>query len=211
MVDPGTAPAGMARSSFGSRDGAGVPMPPRCPPPGQSHPQAERLFRNCFRAAPPSPARALKINRLSAGRSDPRSAREPHAVAASPSARRAGISFTSMAEGRGPWTAGLLVDEAWAAYGEDRYREAVAAASRTVQAARELDDPVLLVRALWIEASALRLMGDSAFHAGGHPPQCRATWGGRPALPGHPRRPRRHLLGAERRAPRAGVVCAGCR
>jgi len=67
-----------------------------------------------------------------------------------------------MADGQGVWAAGLLVDEAWAAYSEDRYQEALAAASRAVEAAGQLDDLVLLARALWIEASTLQLLGDDA-------------------------------------------------
>jgi hypothetical protein len=65
-----------------------------------------------------------------------------------------------MAEDLGARAAGLLVDEAWAAHSEGRYRQAVAAASRAVEAAGQLDDPVLLVRALSAEAGALRLLGD---------------------------------------------------
>ena len=53
-----------------------------------------------------------------------------------------------MAEELGAWAAGLLVDEAWAAYQEDRYQQAVAAAGRAVEAAGQLDDLVLLVQAL---------------------------------------------------------------
>jgi tetratricopeptide (TPR) repeat protein len=67
-----------------------------------------------------------------------------------------------MADGQGVWAAGLLVDEAWTAYGEGRYQEALAAASRAVEAAGQLDDLVLLARALRVEASTLRLMGDPA-------------------------------------------------
>jgi tetratricopeptide (TPR) repeat protein len=65
-----------------------------------------------------------------------------------------------MTESAGVRAAGLLVDQAWAAYAAGRYREAVAAASRAAAAAGQLDDPVLLVRALDVEASALMLMGD---------------------------------------------------
>ena len=57
---------------------------------------------------------------------------------------------------------GLLVDQAWAAYEEGHFQEALAAAGRAIEAAGQLDDPVLLVRALQIEASTLRLMGDFA-------------------------------------------------
>ena len=60
----------------------------------------------------------------------------------------------------GAGAAGLLIDEAWEAYRQDRYGTARAAAARGVQAARQLDDPVLLVRALAAEAAALN-MGDS--------------------------------------------------
>jgi tetratricopeptide (TPR) repeat protein len=65
-----------------------------------------------------------------------------------------------MAEERETWAAGLLVDEAWDAYDDGRYQAAVAAAGRAVEAAERLDDPVLLVRALWVEADATKLMGD---------------------------------------------------
>jgi len=66
-----------------------------------------------------------------------------------------------MPEDLGAWAAGLLVDEAWDAYREGRYQQAVAAAGRAVEAAEQLDDLVLLVRALRVEASALRLWGDT--------------------------------------------------
>ena len=65
-----------------------------------------------------------------------------------------------MSEGLGAWAAGLLVDQAWAAYQDDRYQQALAAAGRAIEAAGQLDDTVLLVRALRIEASTLQLMGD---------------------------------------------------
>jgi tetratricopeptide (TPR) repeat protein len=65
-----------------------------------------------------------------------------------------------MAEEREAWAAELLIDEAWAAYREGRYQAAVAAAGRAAEAAERLDDPVLLVRALWAEGSALELMGN---------------------------------------------------
>ncbi len=67
-----------------------------------------------------------------------------------------------MSEELGAWAAGLLVDEAWAAYSEGRYQQALAAAGRAVEAAGQLDDPVLLVRALQVQAATLRLMGDYA-------------------------------------------------
>jgi len=63
-------------------------------------------------------------------------------------------------EDGGAWAAGLLVDEAWAAYGEGHYQHAVTAAARAAVAGEQLDDPVLLVRALSAEAIALRQMGD---------------------------------------------------
>ncbi|HTR91540.1 MAG TPA: tetratricopeptide repeat protein [Trebonia sp.] len=56
--------------------------------------------------------------------------------------------------------AGMLVDQAYAANWEGRYQEALAAAARAVEAAEQLDDPVLLVRALNVEATSLRLLGD---------------------------------------------------
>ena len=64
----------------------------------------------------------------------------------------AGWGFISMSEELGAWAAGLLVDEAWAAYREDRYEQALAAAGRAAEAAGQLDDPVLLVRALRVQA-----------------------------------------------------------
>jgi tetratricopeptide (TPR) repeat protein len=67
-----------------------------------------------------------------------------------------------MAEGVGSRAAGLLVDQAWAAIRDGRYPEAAAAAGRAVQAARHLDDLVLLVRALAAEGSALQMLGDDA-------------------------------------------------
>jgi tetratricopeptide (TPR) repeat protein len=67
-----------------------------------------------------------------------------------------------MAEDLGSRAAGLLVDQAWAAVSGGRYPEAVSAAGRAVQAARHLDDLVLLVRALAVEGSALSLSGDHA-------------------------------------------------
>lgn len=54
----------------------------------------------------------------------------------------------------------LLVDEAWEGIGQDRYPRALAAASRAVRIAEQLDDPALLVRSLVVEACALREMGD---------------------------------------------------
>jgi tetratricopeptide (TPR) repeat protein len=63
-------------------------------------------------------------------------------------------------EQAGAGVAGLLIDEAWAAHGQGRYGTARAAATRAVQVAQELDDPVLLVRALSVEATALRMQGD---------------------------------------------------
>jgi len=65
-----------------------------------------------------------------------------------------------MPEDGGAWAAGLLVNEAWAAHREGRYQHAAAAAARAVSAGEQLDDPVLLVRALEAEAAALRLTGD---------------------------------------------------
>jgi tetratricopeptide (TPR) repeat protein len=62
----------------------------------------------------------------------------------------------------GAGAAGLLIDQAWDAHTQGRYGTAQAAAARAVQAARQLDDPVLLVRALSAEAAALDLLGDKA-------------------------------------------------
>jgi tetratricopeptide (TPR) repeat protein len=75
---------------------------------------------------------------------------------------RSSKGFGAMAEDLGAAAAKLLVDQADAAYGQGRYREAVAAAGRAVQAARHLDNPVLLVHALRTEASALAMLGDDA-------------------------------------------------
>jgi tetratricopeptide (TPR) repeat protein len=55
-----------------------------------------------------------------------------------------------------------LVGQAWAAYEDDRYQDAAAAAAQAAEAAGQLGDPVLLVRALRAEASAQRLLGDHA-------------------------------------------------
>lgn len=60
------------------------------------------------------------------------------------------------------WAVELLLDEAWDAHAEDRYGAALAAAERAVQAAEHLDDPVLLVRALSVEAATLAMQGDDA-------------------------------------------------
>src|SRR6266567_2554958 len=65
-----------------------------------------------------------------------------------------------MAQDLGARAAGLLINEAWADVRESRYQAAVAAAGRAAEAARQLNDPVLLVRALRVEAGALRMMGD---------------------------------------------------
>jgi tetratricopeptide (TPR) repeat protein len=67
-----------------------------------------------------------------------------------------------MAEDLGGRAAGLLIGEAWAAYQAGRYQQALAAAGRAVEAAGALDDPVLLVRALRVQASTLQLTGDFA-------------------------------------------------
>jgi tetratricopeptide (TPR) repeat protein len=56
----------------------------------------------------------------------------------------------------------LLIDQAWADCRESRYASAVSAAEQAVQAAETLDDPSLVIRALVIEAVALRTMGDYA-------------------------------------------------
>jgi tetratricopeptide (TPR) repeat protein len=55
---------------------------------------------------------------------------------------------------------GLLIDQASDAYQESRYPVAVATAARAVQAAEQLTDPNLLIRALEQEADALRMAGD---------------------------------------------------
>lgn len=56
----------------------------------------------------------------------------------------------------------LLIDEAWTATSDGRYRSALAAASRAVDAAEQLDDPGLLVRSLVRAAEALRMLGEHA-------------------------------------------------
>jgi tetratricopeptide (TPR) repeat protein len=56
---------------------------------------------------------------------------------------------------------GLLIDQARDAYRESRYPAAAAAATRAVQAAEQLTDPNLLIRALLEEADALRMAGDN--------------------------------------------------
>ncbi|HTY08537.1 MAG TPA: tetratricopeptide repeat protein, partial [Candidatus Edwardsbacteria bacterium] len=66
-----------------------------------------------------------------------------------------------MTEQAGAGAAWLLIDQAWDAYGQDRYGTARAAAARAVQAAQMLDDPALLVQALSAEASALDMLGDN--------------------------------------------------
>src|SRR6266849_5301933 len=67
-----------------------------------------------------------------------------------------------MAEDLESRAAGLLIDEAWNAYLAGRYQQALAAAGRAAEAAEHLDDPVLLVRALRVQASTLRMTGDFA-------------------------------------------------
>ena len=67
-----------------------------------------------------------------------------------------------MTEQAGAGAAGLLISQAWEACGQGRYGTARAAAARAVQAAKQLDGPVLLVRALAAEASALEMLGDKA-------------------------------------------------
>jgi tetratricopeptide (TPR) repeat protein len=67
-----------------------------------------------------------------------------------------------MDEGLGSRAAALLVNQAWTAIDEGHYQKALAAAGRAIQAARRLDDLVLLVRALSAEAAALKGGGDSA-------------------------------------------------
>jgi tetratricopeptide (TPR) repeat protein len=68
----------------------------------------------------------------------------------------------TVTEQAGGTAAGLLISEAWGAIGQGRYGTSRAAATRAVQAARQLDDPVLLVRALSAEAVALDMLGDKA-------------------------------------------------
>jgi len=65
-----------------------------------------------------------------------------------------------MSEELGVWAADLLIKQAWTALEETRYQEAMAAASRAVKAAEQLDDPVILVRALGAEAATSVTLGD---------------------------------------------------
>lgn len=65
-----------------------------------------------------------------------------------------------MAEEAGARAAELLIDQAWADNRIGRFQASTAAAARAVETARLLDEPVLLVRALEVEASSLRLLGD---------------------------------------------------
>src|SRR4029077_940207 len=67
-----------------------------------------------------------------------------------------------MTEELGTRAAGLLIGQAWDAYQRGRYQEVLAAAGRAVHAAGQLDDSVLLVRALQVQASALQMTGDNA-------------------------------------------------
>jgi tetratricopeptide (TPR) repeat protein len=67
-----------------------------------------------------------------------------------------------VAEELGARAAGLLVSQAWDAINAGRFLEALSAAGRAVLAAGQLDDPVLLVRALDAEAAALQMTGDHA-------------------------------------------------
>ena len=66
-----------------------------------------------------------------------------------------------MAEDLGVQAAGLLVDRAWDAISAGRYQEALSAAGRAAEAAGQIDDLVLLVRALDVEANTLNLIGDA--------------------------------------------------
>ena len=56
----------------------------------------------------------------------------------------------------------LLVQEANAALAETRYVAALSVAGRAMAAAEQFGDPSLLVRALRVEAGALRMLGDDA-------------------------------------------------
>jgi tetratricopeptide (TPR) repeat protein len=67
-----------------------------------------------------------------------------------------------MAEDLGARAAGLLIGQAWDAYRGGRFQQALAAAERAVQAAGQLDDPVLLVRALRVQGAAFQVTGDPA-------------------------------------------------
>lgn len=50
MVEPGTASAGIARSSTGSRDGSEAITQPGCPLAGHQDLLVVDIFRNCFRS-----------------------------------------------------------------------------------------------------------------------------------------------------------------
>jgi tetratricopeptide (TPR) repeat protein len=79
-----------------------------------------------------------------------------------PGARVAALWFIAMTEDLGVWAAGLLVNQAWDALRQGRFQEALAAAAQAVEAAGQLDDPVLLVRALQIQANTLQMTADYA-------------------------------------------------
>ena len=81
---------------------------------------------------------------------------------AKPKISVAGPGLASMTEDLGARAAGLLIDQAWAAYQACRFQEALAAAGRAIEAAGLLDDPVLLIQALQVQAGALLLTGDPA-------------------------------------------------
>src|SRR5262245_5398854 len=56
----------------------------------------------------------------------------------------------------------LLIEESDTASEEGRYQQAWAAARRAVEAAELIDDPSVLIRAVRMEADALRMLGDDA-------------------------------------------------
>jgi tetratricopeptide (TPR) repeat protein len=56
----------------------------------------------------------------------------------------------------------LLIEQASSALGEDRFASAVSVAGRAVRAAEQDGDPSLHIRALQVEADALRMSGDDA-------------------------------------------------
>jgi tetratricopeptide (TPR) repeat protein len=65
-----------------------------------------------------------------------------------------------MAKERAAQATELLIGEAWSAYEEGRYQAGLAAAGRAVEAAQQLDDPALLIRALEAEANTMRHTGN---------------------------------------------------
>src|SRR5215831_14293213 len=61
-----------------------------------------------------------------------------------------------------PHVVQALIDEAWDAHDEGRYRTGLAAAQRAMALAEQSDDPTLLVGALTVRAELLGLLGQDA-------------------------------------------------